>query len=368
MLFDKFACWKASRARAALLTTLSLLSAGQVMSQTGSPLMELEVGSVMERGLPIAWHEREVVLLRTDGSIKQFEPREIRRQEILREVFRPMTAMQLRGKLQQEFGRNYAVEGSGDFMIVAPLATISLWREQFSQVQRAFEHFFRTRGYPLKPLDFPLVGIVFPNQAEFTRYSIQMGLNLPAGVVGYYSPITNRLYAYEMAGHPEAEREGLATIRHEAAHQLAFNRGLHQRLSIPPLWMMEGLASIFESEALMNPRSTLQPADLINRSRWQRWQELSQNLGSTARKFEQMIVDDRYFQRSAEDAYTLAWAVTLYLAERDTRSYIAFVQHYSRLEPGEVVEEGKRVGEFREYFKGDSLMLIKATANYLSNL
>ncbi len=195
-------------------------------AQSGAPIMELNVGAVLERGLPIAWHSREVVLLRTDGSIKQFEPNEIQRHEILQQSFQPETAMQLRGKLQIEFGRGFAVDGSGDFVIVAPQPTIQIWRERFAQLQRAFDHYFRTRGYPLKPLDFPLVGIIFPDQAAFQRHSIEMGLNLPTGVVGYYSPVTNRLYAYEMNGHPEAERESLATIRHEAAHQIAFNRGI----------------------------------------------------------------------------------------------------------------------------------------------
>lgn len=350
------------------LAILFVNGSTQALAQAGAPIMELEVGTILERGLPIAWHSREVVLLSADGSIKQFEPNQIQRHEVLKQSFQPATAMQLRGKLQQEFGRGFAVDGSGDFVIVAPPPTIQLWRERFAQLQRTFDHYFRTRGYPLKPLDFPLVGIVFPDQAAFQRHSIQMGLNLPGGVVGYYSPITNRLYAYEMQGHPEAEQESLATIRHEAAHQIAFNRGMHQRLSGPPLWMMEGLASIFEAEGMMSQRSTLKPSDLINRSRWDQWKELSQDLGVTSRIFEQMLVDDRFFQQHPSEAYAVAWAVSLYLAERDTKSYIRLLKHYSSMEIGEEPSAGQRLGDFKRFFSGDPFMLIKATDRFLSGL
>lgn len=212
------------------------------------PLMELQVDSGIERGMPIAWDTNQVILLRTDGSINKFEPSEIRRHQVLDQSFQPDKAIRLRGQLQQEFGTRYAVDGNGNFAIVASPERIQLWTQRFSQLERSFESYFRTRGYPLRAAEFPLVGIVFPSQSEFLNYATRNGIHLQPGIVGYYSPLTNRLYLFEMRGSPEAEREALATILHEAAHQIAFNRGLHQRLSAPPLWTLEGLASIFEAQ------------------------------------------------------------------------------------------------------------------------
>ncbi len=336
--------------------------------QAGPPLMELAVGSLSERGLPISWHPSEVVLLKTDGSIKQFKPNDIRSHAILKQNFQPDSAMQLRGRLQKEFGRQFAVDGTGDFSIVAPTATIQVWRDRFAQLQRSFDQYFRTRGFPLKPLDFPLVGIVFPNQAEFLKHAQEVGVKLQAGVVGYYSPFTNRLYAYEMKGTPEAEAEGLATIWHEAAHQIAFNRGVHQRLSIPPLWLLEGLASIFEAPGMMSPRSTMQPSDLLNQTRWERWKTLSQNPDKMAKLFQAMIVDDQLFRQHPDEAYSIAWGVSLYLAERQTPSYMNYVRKLSSLAVGEEYDGGTRLGDFRTSFSGDPLLLIKAADRFLTGL
>jgi hypothetical protein len=276
--------------------------------------------------------------------------------------------MQLRGHLQKEFGRNYAVEGTGDFAIVAPSSTIHVWRDRFAQLQRSFDQYFRTRGYPLKPLDFPLIGIVFANQAEFLKHAQQVGAKLQPGVVGYYSPFTNRLYAYEMNGHPDAEAEALATIWHEAAHQIAFNRGVHQRLSIPPLWVLEGLASIFEAPGMMSQRSTMQARDLINRTRWERWKSLSNQPEKLAKLFQAMIAEDELFRQHPDDAYTIAWGVSLYLAERKTQSYMNYLRKLSTMGVGQEYSLGQRLVDFRASFGGDPLLLIKATDRYLTNL
>jgi Protein of unknown function (DUF1570) len=336
--------------------------------QSGSPLMELEVGSIMERGLPIAWHSQEVVLLKTDGSIKQFQPSEIHRHSVLEQSFQPDSAMQLRGRLQREFGSQYTVAGTGDFAIVAPRATIHVWRDRFAQLQRSFEQYFRTRGYPLKPLEFPLVGIVFASQNEFLRHAQQVGVKLQPNVVGYYSPFTNRLYAYEMNGHPAAEAEALATIWHEAAHQIAFNRGVHQRLSIPPLWLLEGLASIFEAPGMMEQRSNIQSSDLINRSRWEHWKSLSDQPDKIAKLFQALIVDDELFRKNPEDAYTIAWGVSLYLAERNTQPYMNYLRKLSTLGVGQEYLAGQRLADFRAAFGGDLLLLIKSTDRFLTSL
>jgi Protein of unknown function (DUF1570) len=336
--------------------------------QAGPPLMEIDVGSIIERGMPIAWHPSEVVLLKPDGSIKHFKPSDIRSHSVLKQNFQPDSAMQLRGRLQKEFGRNFAVDGTGDFAIVAPTATIHVWRDRFAQLQRSFDQYFRTRGYSLKPLDFPLVGIVFPNQTEFLKHARDVGVKLQPGVVGYYSPFTNRLYAYEMKGHPDAEAEGLATIWHEAAHQIAFNRGVHQRLSIPPLWLLEGLASIFEAPGMMSQRSTIQPSDLLNRTRWEKWKSLSENPEKMSKLFQAMIVDDELFRLHPDEAYSIAWGVSLYMAERQTLSYINYVRKLSSLGVGDEYTAGKRLADFRASFNGDTLLLVKSADRFLTGL
>ncbi|MFN9914748.1 MAG: hypothetical protein ACK53L_19320, partial [Pirellulaceae bacterium] len=63
------ACW---------LVALSPLVVGQDRGAGQTlPLMELRVGRTAERGIPISWRESGVILLRTDGSLREFEPQQI---------------------------------------------------------------------------------------------------------------------------------------------------------------------------------------------------------------------------------------------------------------------------------------------------
>ncbi len=331
-------------------------------------LMELHLESNIERGLPISWNANRVQILRVDGSIGQFEPKAIRRHQVLDETFKPESAMQMRGELQREFGKRYAVEGGGSFAIVAPTATVHLWAQRFSQLDRSFQNYFGTRGFQLRPAEFPLVGIVFSSQKEFLTYASQTGSSLQPRTVGYYSILTNRLFLYEMAGNERAEQEALMTVWHEAAHQIAFNRGIHQRLSDPPVWLAEGLASIFEAPGMMAPRSTMNPSDLINESRWESWRNLAESHDKMASLFDSMVRDDRLFKSQPSDAYAIAWGVSLYLAERNSNQYMKYLGRLSKLPPGVEYSEATRIRDFQGAFNTSSLMLIKAADRFLQSL
>jgi len=351
-----------------LVEVATLRSEAAEPSIKSLPLMELQLASGIERGLPIAWNDQQVIMLRADGSLSEYEPSEIRRHKVLDETFQPEKAIKLRGQLQQEFGKRFAVDGGGNFAIVALPENIATWTRRFSQLDKAFEYYFRTRGFPLRLTEFPLVGIVFPSQAEFLQYANRNKIKLQPGTVGYYSPVTNRLYLYEMHGSKHAELEGLATVWHEAAHQIAFNRGIHQRLSKPPLWMLEGLASVFEAPGLMAQRSTLDSSYLLNQSRWSEWKKLAETPDKMASLFDSMIRDDRLFRSQPTQAYTIAWGVSLYLAERDSNHYMQYLQRLSKLRPGEEYLDQARERDFHQAFNTRSMQLIKSADRFLNSL
>ena len=63
--------------------------------------------------------------------------------------------------------------------------------------------------------------------------------------LGYYDPVTNRIYLYDVtAGQadPQKWHVNAETIIHEAAHQTAFNIGIHPRFATSPAWVVEGSA------------------------------------------------------------------------------------------------------------------------------
>ena len=345
-----------------------IASPGNVAKADGPPVAKLQTQKGLSYGLPISWNNEEVVLLERTGRIASFEPGEIQSHSILNESFQPSTAMQLRGMLQEEFGRSYAVDGSGDFVIVASPSTVSKWTKVFADLQRSFFQYCSTRGFPIQKPDFPLVGIVFRDEADFFRHAAQNQINISARTAGFYSILTNRLYLFEPSGNSFDQREAMATIRHEATHQLAFNTGLHQRLSSPPLWVMEGLASIFEAPGMTESRSTSTAAKLVNQTRIDTWKGIAKRPDQLTQSFDSIVRDDSLFKSDPDKAYAIAWAVSLYLSERDSSKYARYMSHISTLPIGQSYPPASRVEDLHKNFPGSSAMLIQSTIRYIDQI
>jgi hypothetical protein len=347
---------------------IGLVISSKIAIAEGPPLAQIRTQSGLSYGLPISWNQAEVVLLERTGRIASFEPSEIQAHSILKESFQPTTAMNLRGMLQEEFGRAYTVDGSGDFVIVASPGTASKWTKVFADLQRSFFQYFTTRGFQIQKPDFPLVGVIFRDQAEFFRYAAQNQMNVSPRTAGFYSILSNRLYLYEPSGNPLDQREAMATIRHEATHQLAFNSGLHQRLSSPPLWALEGLASIFEAPGMTEPRSTAPTNKLVNQARIDTWKGIAKQPDQLTQLFDSMVRDDSLFKSDPDKAYAIAWAVSLYLSERESIKYARYMNKIAKLPIGQSYPSPRRVQDLHTTFSGSSTMLIQSTIRYIDQI
>ncbi len=118
----------------------------------------------------------------------------------------------------------------------------------FESLHRGFHTYFRNQGWELLEPEFPLVALVFADRASFEAYARPELGNMAAAVIGYYNLETNRMTTFNV---PNAERN-VATIIHEATHQLAYNTGLQTRFADNPMWVSEGLAAFFEATNLAN--------------------------------------------------------------------------------------------------------------------
>src|SRR5213076_2929676 len=80
-----------------------------------------------------------------------------------------------------------------------------------------------------------------------------------------YSIQSNRIVLYDLTAGPDSRPAktldditrkigqspfNVATVVHEATHQIAFNSGLHTRQADNPLWLTEGMAMYFETPDL----------------------------------------------------------------------------------------------------------------------
>ena len=179
-----------------------------------------------------------------------------------------------------------------------------------SALLSGYLRYFEVRGWPLRRPDFPLCVTVFATRQEFLAYSAAQVQQLPSSIVGSYFPRSNRCVLYNIEG---ITREGSlatnwteteATIVHEAVHQLAYNTGIHQRLSMDPLWFVEGLASMFEQPQVYDLRqqqSTIESRMLP--AKRQRLQPLLKQPDVMVRQLQSLIVADDLFNQKPDLAY-----------------------------------------------------------------
>jgi hypothetical protein len=336
----------------ALVLSITLLAA--------PPTLELSVGKQKLVGRALSWSDDRIYLLAQDGRVWDFEPSAAKNARQSASPFRPLTKNELRAELSREFGAAFDVTSTGNYLVVHPAGQRDQWAERFEQLYRSFLHYFSVRGFQPRNPSFPLVAIVFARQEDYLRYAAAEGQRISPQVVGYYSPQTNRIAMYDMtAGQKSADwTQNAETLIHEAAHQTAFNTGVHSRWSSPPRWVAEGLGTMFEAKGVWDSSRFASQPDRINRYRleaFQRYAAGRRKKGALA----EMVASDRFFQRDPDGAYAEAWAVTFYLAENEPRNYMAYLLKTGQHAPFAVVKSPQRLQEFTDVF-GPQLDLIEA--------
>ncbi len=332
----------------------ALIAASQVLAQS-NPLLQVNTstGEALV-GLPIHWSKLDAVLLEPSGRMRHLDQAEIAGHRILNQPFRPQSVMEASQLLEKELGPGYEIQINGSYVVAAPAGKTSRWRDRFQSLLAGYTRYFEVRGWPIRQPDFPLVVIVLPSRNSFTTYVSRESSQPKNNVVGSYFPKSNRCILYQLeSGSGVDWSETEATIVHEAIHQLAFNTGAHERLFGNPLWLVEGLATMFEQPAvydLRSNRSTLESRMLP--SRVQALQPLLQDPAGLAARLANLIESDRAFQIDPQNSYTLAWAMTFYLAERMPTEFGQYLKTIRSRGLGEY-EAGQRVADFRSVFQTD---------------
>ncbi|MEQ8790535.1 MAG: DUF1570 domain-containing protein [Pirellulaceae bacterium] len=324
-------------------------------------MVQLDLDGRTIEGSPITWNSGTVAFLRRDGEVLTFAPEQAQNFRQTAPQFRGYSPAEMRAQLLHEFGREFDVSGTGQYLVVHPKGKRDLWAGRFEELYRSFVHYFTVRGVATDSPQFPLVAIVFYNKQDFLRYSAQHGVRLPSNVLGYYSRATNRILMYD----PDAGQgndnwqQAAETIIHEAAHQSAFNTGVHSRYTSPPVWLAEGLGTLFEAPGVWNSRLYPRREDRINHARLDAFRryDASRKPGWLA----QMLAHDWAFQRTPDEAYAAAWAVTFFLAETRPRQFAEYLRKTAEKEPFSEISAPQREQDFRDVF-GENLALLEMEA------
>lgn len=343
---------------AAFVFTLLAISSPPALGQDFMVQFELR-GRTIEGG-PLAFSEERVELLGRDGHWWQFAPAEAIEFRKTSGGFHSFSPREMRGELLREFGRGFDVSGTGHYLVVHPAGQRDAWAARFEDLYRGFVHYFSARGLAPQSPRFPLVAIVFATQADFLRHAARDGAPVSSDLLGYYSPTTNRISLYDVtAGRDDADwKTNAATIIHEAAHQMAFNTGVHNRFAAPPRWVAEGLGTMFEARGVWDSRDNTKPADRVNFSRlaaFQNYVATNRKSGSLA----EFLSSDRLFESNPQSAYAEAWALSFFLAETEPRKYAAYLQRTASRPNFVPYPATDRLQDFSATF-GENLAMLEA--------
>ena len=342
--------------RSLLLFVLLLLSDAV---RGAEPMLQLELRGERLLGTPLHWSAEQVFLLNRDGRVVEFAPSDAKNSKPSNEPFRSISASDLRGVLLREFGQAFEVSGTGHYLVVHPAGQRDAWAARFEELFRSFAHYFTARDWRPGEARFPLIAVVHPNQAAFAKAAFAEGNPNVNGVLGYYSAQSNRITMYDAAAsHPGVDwRQNAETIIHEAAHQTAFNCGVHTRYAATPRWVTEGLGCLFEARGVHSSSQYPHQSDRLNNYRLAAFkQRMSRRPADSLAQF---LTSDRLFQTDAEAAYAEAWMLTFFLSETEPRKYLQYLQKTAALKPLVAYPGPQRLKDFSDIF-GSNLTMFDA--------
>jgi hypothetical protein len=320
-------------------------------------------------GMPVEWSEKRVYLLARDGRLWDFTPEEAKNFARLSDTFRSMSASEMRSVLERELGGKLEITSTGHYLVAHPKGLGSQWADRFESLYRSFVHYFSVRGFRLSEPKFPMVAIVWTNQADYFRYAQSEGIGIGPGVLGYYSPTTNRVTLYDQTAgkNSAAWHENADTIIHEATHQTAFNTGLHSRFSLPPRWVVEGLGTLYEARGVWDSRNYQQQEDRINQGRRRNFKQIVGS-GRPTGLMVDLINSDRLFQENAAVAYAEAWALTFYLIETQPAKYAKYLALTAERDSFAPYPAAQRMKDFTSVFGTDFRMLDANLLRFIDTL
>ncbi|MCC6126369.1 MAG: DUF1570 domain-containing protein [Pirellulales bacterium] len=328
--------------------------AGEALPAMG--MIELTLSGRKLEGAPLSWNENAVHLLARDGRLWEFKPEAAANFRQTSDQFRSYSTSELRAELLRELGGDFEVSGTGHYLIAHPRGQRDKWAERFEELYRSFTRYFAVRGFQPLPPPFPLVGIVCKNQRDFQRFSASQGAPVPNGVLGYYSQETNRIAIYDMGGDARRWQENAAVVIHEATHQTAFNTGVHSRYARPPVWVAEGLATLFEARGVYDSGTYANAADRVNRGRLGEFNALLKK-NHRPEVLQALVASDRFFQMNPSAGYAEAWALTFFLIETEPRKYARYLALTAGKTPFEECDSPARLADFTAVFGKDWRML-----------
>lgn len=316
--------------------------------------------------------ENGVVLHTPDDKLWTINSKEITERSSDSKPFQLYGKDELSEKLLEEMPDGFRVHQTANYLICYNTSqTYAEWcGALYERLFRGFYSFWKNQGLKLNEPAAPLVALVFADKATYVKYANgEMGARA-ADTIGFYSFTTNRVTMYDLTGvdrlpvqgrrpqsaahinlilsQPKASRT-VATIVHEATHQLAFNCGLQLRLADIPMWLSEGIATYFETPDLDSSKGWRTVGKVSSHHQYIFRKSLGKRGDDSLTK---LLQDDKRFlgTEGVGEAYAEAWALNYFLIQKYRKEYLEYLQLLSQKEPYRFDTPEGRLTQFRRFF------------------
>jgi len=313
-----------------------------------------------------------VLLESADGAQHTIEAKSILTRQKTDTPFKPFTPAELGEELLSKMPAGFRVHTTHHYVICYNTSReYAEWASSlFERLYKAFTSYWKRQGMEVSEPEFPLVVIAFADRPSYEAAAKDVLGDAIRNIVGYYNLKTNQVNMYDLTGaeslRDNSNRRGsqreitqmlsqraavplVATIVHEATHQIAFNCGLQTRLSDVPLWQCEGMAVYFEAPDLTSSRGWRG----IGRVNYPRLATFRRNLPNWRRdSLVSLIADNQRFRdpSTAIAAYADAWALNYFLIKYRGKEYAAYLTMLSEKSPLIEDDPDTRVAEFKKHF------------------
>ncbi len=312
-----------------------------------------------------------LLFLARDGVLWRILPTEILKQTTDDVPFRAYSPEQMTKSVLADLPKGFKVYDKAKHYLIyydSSQAYAAWCGAMFERLYTAFHNAWKIQHFDLVEPEFPLVAIIFSNKASYVKYSKDDLGDAADSIFGYYNMESNRMIMYDLVGVAQnlAGRSGgiaqinqliassnspgmVTTIVHEATHQIAFNSGLHQRLSDCPKWFSEGIAMYCETPDLKGTKGWA-GIGVVNTNRLEQFRLYQQKRPADSLKT--LISGDQRLVNPEQvvEAYSESWALTFYLIHKHPKEYVAYLRVLSRKQPLVVDTKATRIAEFEKQF------------------
>ena len=363
------------------------------------PVFALDYVTLNERGKKVTRDGRIInrdtggnfVLEERDGYWRVIQPKDVIEQWSDGTKFEPYTRKELKKRLQAEFPKAFRILETKHYMIVFDTTpAYATWcGNLLEQLDTAFLEHWQAKGFELVEPEFALVAVIFADYDNFVRCTESEVGPAVTEISAYYNQQSNRIVFYDLTGRevyggvrgsinqrireimsrPESSK-AVSTFVHEATHQISFNCGMFQRYASCPLWVSEGIATLYETPDFNSVKAWSSNIK-VNRIRLNRFYRYFSER-NPREPMKKLVLNDELFQFSNGDtvmeSYATCWAMMHFFYTKHSDKLVEYLKIISQRKPHIPYERESRLSDFESVFSDDWDSLHRAFYNYVGEL